>query len=50
MENKLRGILRNFGLRVGSSAREIRVRELVVEHPPLEAIIAPLLAVNSRSR
>jgi transposase len=49
MENELRGTLRNFGLRVGvvsSGHFEARVRELVAGHPPLGAIVAPLLAVR----
>jgi transposase len=49
IENELRGTLRNFGLRVGvvsSGHFEARVRELVVGHPPLKAIVAPLLAVR----
>jgi Transposase len=49
IENELRGTLRNFGLRVGVVSTghfEARVRELVVGHPPLEAIVAPLLAVR----
>jgi transposase len=49
MENELRGTLRNFGLRVGvvsSGHFEARVRELVAAHPPLGAIVAPLLAVR----
>jgi transposase len=49
MENELRGTLRNFGLRVGvvsTGKFEARVRELVMGHPPLEAIIVPLLAVR----
>src|SRR5215472_13994577 len=49
MENELRGTLRNFELRVGvvSSGRfEARIRELVAAHPPLGAIVAPLLAVR----
>jgi transposase len=49
MENELRGPLRNFGLRVGvvsSGHFEARVRELVAAHPPLGAIVAPLLAVR----
>jgi hypothetical protein len=47
IENELRGTLRNFGLRVGVVSAghfEARVRELAMGHPPLEAIIAPLLA------
>jgi transposase len=49
IENELRGTLRNFGLRVGVVSTghfEARVRELVAGHPPLEAIVAPLLAVR----
>ena len=49
MENELRGTLRNFGLRVGVVSPghfEARVRELVVGHPTLGAIVAPLLAVR----
>jgi transposase len=49
VENELRGTLRNFGLKVGVVSTghfEARVRELVVGHSPLEAIIAPLLAVR----
>jgi transposase len=49
MENELRGTLRNFGLRVGVVSAgdfETSVRELVVGHPPLEAIVASLLAVR----
>jgi hypothetical protein len=47
MENELRGTLRNFGLRVGVVSAgdfEARVRELVMGHPPLAAIVAPLRA------
>src|SRR5690349_10138469 len=49
VENDLRGTLRNFGLRVGVVSAghfEARVRELVMGHPPLEAIVAPLLVVR----
>jgi transposase len=49
LENELRGTLRNFGLRIGVvSTRhfEARVRELVVGHPPLKAIVATLLVVR----
>src|SRR6201981_1010240 len=51
VENDLRGTLRNFGLRVGVVSAghfEARVRELVMGHPPLEAIVAPLLVVRHR--
>jgi transposase len=49
VENELRGTLRNFGLKVGVVSTghfEARVRELVVGQSPLEAIVAPLLAVQ----
>jgi transposase len=49
IENELRGTLRNFGLRVGLVSAghfEARVHELVAGHPPLDAIVAPLLAVR----
>jgi transposase len=49
MENELRGTLRNFGLKVGVVSTgnfEARVQELVMGHPPLGAIVAPLLAVR----
>src|SRR5215467_16308286 len=49
VENELRGTLRNFGLRIGVVSTghfEARVRELVAAHPPLGAIVAPLLAVR----
>ena len=49
VENELRGTLRNFGLRIGVVSTGhfgARVRELVVGHSPLEAIVAPLLAVR----
>jgi len=49
MENELRGTLRNFGLKVGVVSPghfEARVQELVAGHPPLAAIVAPLLVVR----
>jgi transposase len=49
IENELRGTLRNFGLKVAVVSRghfEARVRELVAGHPPLAAIIVPLLVVR----
>jgi transposase len=49
MENELRGTLRNFGLKVGVVSRghfEARVQELVARHPPLAAIVAPVLVVR----
>jgi len=53
MENERRGTLRNFGLKVGvvsSGNFEVRVRELVMGHPPLGAIVTPLLAVRRSLR
>jgi len=49
MENELRGTLHNFGFWVGVVSPghfEARVRELVVGHPTLEAIVAPLITVR----
>src|SRR3569832_2332389 len=49
MENELRGTLRNFGLKVGVVSPghfEARIKELVAGQPPLEMIVAPLLAVR----
>jgi transposase len=49
VENSLRGILRGFGLKVGSTTPKRfadRIRELVVGHPTLEGIAASLLLVH----
>src|SRR4051794_4343462 len=49
MENELRGTLRNFGLKVGvvsPGCFEARIKELVAGQPPVEMIVAPLLAVR----
>ena len=49
VEMSLRGILRGFGLKVGSTTLktfEGRVRELVEGHPTLETVAAALLAVR----
>jgi transposase len=49
VENSLRGILRNFGLKVGrTSARSFagRIQELVAGHPSLEVIGVSLLSVR----
>src|SRR3989440_6667228 len=46
IENDLRGMLRNFGLKVGMVGTvefEARIRELVADHPDLAAIVEPLL-------
>ena len=53
MENERRGTLHNFGLKVevvSSGNFEVRVRELVMGHPPLGAIVTPLLAVRRALR
>lgn len=49
MENELRGVLRNFGIKVGTVSPahfEASTRELVAKHPHLAEIIGPLLAVR----
>lgn len=48
-ENNLRGLLRNFGLKVGAVTRlhfERRIVELLEQSPHLRQIIEPLLAVR----
>jgi transposase len=50
VENSLRGILRGFGLKVGTAtARSFsaRIRELVKGHPVLETVARALLAVHA---
>jgi transposase len=50
VEMSLRGILRGFGLKVGSPSPrqfETRIRELVAGHPSLEVIATSLLAVRA---
>jgi len=52
-EMSLRGLLRNFGLKVGKVsplAFEARIRELVEGHPTLQAVAASLLGVRARLR
>jgi transposase len=52
-EMSLRGVLRNFGLKVGKVAAgqfEFRIRELVEGHPTLTAIAASLLAARATLR
>src|SRR5437870_7913476 len=52
-EMSLRGLLRNFGLKVGKVAAaqfEFRIRELVEGHPTLAAIAASLLATRATLR
>jgi transposase len=53
VDNDIRGLLRNFGLKVGSvgaSKFEARIRELVEGMPELSEIVEPLLAARSKLR
>lgn len=53
LENDLRGLLRNFGLKVGMAGAvtfETRIRELVEGRPQLEEIVAPLLSARRKLR
>ncbi len=53
VELSLRGVLRNFGLKMGKVARgryESRVRELVDGNPMLEAAATPILLVRQELR
>lgn len=53
IENDIRGLLRNFGLKVGtvgSGGFEARVRELVGDRPELQEIMLPLLAARCTLR
>lgn len=49
VENSIRGLLRNFGLKVGLVSRaqyEARILELIEEVPSLRAIVEPMLMVR----
>jgi transposase len=49
VENSIRGLLRNFGLKVGCVTRakyEQRIMELLDDQPALQAVIEPMLAVR----
>jgi transposase len=49
VENSIRGLLRNFGLKVGVVSRaqyERRILELIEDLPSLSVIIEPMLAVR----
>ena len=49
VENSIRGLLRNFGLKVGIVGKlkfEARIRELVESHPDLAVLVEPLLVVR----
>lgn len=53
IESDLRGSLRNFGLKVGVVGKikfEDRIRELVVDHPLVAAIVGPLLEARAALR
>ena len=53
MENDMRGLLRNFGLKVGTIRAfkfDERIRELVEAAPDLAEIIEPLLAARQKLR
>jgi transposase len=53
MENDMRGLLRNFGLKVGTIGAfkfDERIRELVDATPDLAEIIEPLLAAREKLR
>jgi transposase len=49
IDNDLRGTLRNFGLKVGVVGKakfEVRIKELVENHPDLAVLVEPLLVVR----
>lgn len=53
IENDLRGLLRNFGLKVGMVGKvkyEDRIRELTEDMPELAEIVEPLLAARQKLR
>ena len=53
LELSLRGLLRNFGLKVGTISRgrfELRIRELAAGNPMLEAATEPMLRARSSLR
>ena len=53
LEMSLRGLLRNFGLKVGTISRgrfEQRIRELAAGNPMLEAATEPMLRARSALR
>lgn len=53
LEMSLRGLLRNFGLKVGAISRgrfELRIRELSAGNPMLEAATEPMLRARSALR
>jgi len=53
IENDIRGLLRNFGLKVGVVGTvkfEVRIRELIEGMPDLEEFMEPLLAARNKLR
>ncbi len=49
LENQIRGLLKNLGLRIGGAGGNVfrhRVEELVAKHPLLQEAVRPLLAVR----
>jgi transposase len=53
IENDVRGMLRNFGLKVGvvsTAGFEARIRELIEDMPDLASIMVPLLMVRQKLR
>ena len=53
VENGVRGLLRNFGIKLGALSRakwEAGVRERITGHPRLAALIEPLVAVRQALR
>ncbi len=49
LENQIRGLLKNLGLRIGKAGGNVfrhRVEELVAEHPLLQEAVRPFLAVR----
>lgn len=53
IENGVRGLLRNFGVKLGALSRakwEAGVRQRVEDHPKLQAILEPLVTVHQALR
>ena len=53
LENQIRGLLKNLGLRIGKAGGNVfrrRAEELVVEHPLLQEAVRPLLGVRETVR
>ncbi len=53
LENEIRGVLKNLGLRIGKASGNVfsrRVEELVVDQPILQQAVRPLLVVRASVR